>query len=116
MAQTAAPAPQAPTPTPTPDDRLERRAARARSRTGLWIALPPAVYLIVLFAVPLLIVLVYSFATRSSTGLTILADWNLDSYIRLFNPLVREIAHCRTRSPTTSRPDPRTCATCCSCS
>lgn len=90
MAQTLAPPPDAPT--PELDERLEQQAAQARSRTGLWIALPPALYLVVLFALPLLIVLVYSFATRSSTGLTVLADWNIDSYLRLGSPLVREIA------------------------
>jgi spermidine/putrescine transport system permease protein len=37
------------------------------------------------------IVVVYSFATRSRTGRTILADWNLGSYERLFDPLVLEI-------------------------
>jgi spermidine/putrescine transport system permease protein len=88
MAQTLVPGPEAPIERPA----LEERAARARSRTGVWIALPPAVYLVLLFALPLVIVLVYSFATRGSTGQTILADWNIAAYRRLFNPLVREIA------------------------
>ena len=34
------------------------------------------------------IILVYSFGTRSATGKTILGDWNLDSYRRLFDDLV----------------------------
>jgi spermidine/putrescine transport system permease protein len=34
--------------------------------------------------IPLGLVFVYSFATRDSTGLTVLEDWNLDSYERLF--------------------------------
>jgi spermidine/putrescine transport system permease protein len=42
--------------------------------------------------VPLVLVLVYSFASRSSTGLTVLENWNMDSYRRLFSPLVAEIA------------------------
>jgi len=88
MAQTLVPGPEA----PSGGSALEDRAARARSRTGLWIALPPAVYLVLLFAMPLLIVFVYSFATRGSSGQTILADWNVAAYTRLFNPLVREIA------------------------
>jgi len=71
---------------------LEDRAATARSRAGLWIALPPAAYLVLLIVLPLVIVLVYSFATRGVTGQTILANWNIDAYLRLFNPLVREIA------------------------
>jgi spermidine/putrescine transport system permease protein len=88
MARTLVPEPEA----PHDDPPLERRAARARSRAGAWIALPPAAYLVLLFALPLLIVLVYSFASRGTTGQTILADWNLSAYARLFNPLIREIA------------------------
>ena len=67
------------------------RASRSRSRVGLAIALPPAAYLVLLFALPLVIVLVYSFATRGPTGQTLLEGWNLASYARLGNPLVREI-------------------------
>jgi spermidine/putrescine transport system permease protein len=89
MAQTLVPDPEA---SPEVDSGLEDKAAAARSRRGAWIALPPALYLVLLFALPLVIVLVYSFATRGSTGQTILADWNIASYTRLSNPLVREIA------------------------
>lgn len=71
---------------------LEKAAARAESRRGFLISLPAYAYLILLFAVPLVLVLVYSFASRSSTGLTLLEDWNLRSYGRLFSPLVGEIA------------------------
>ena len=70
---------------------LERDAERAESRRGFLIGLPSLLYLIVLFALPLLIVFVYSFATRSRTGRTILGEWNLASYARLFDPLVMEI-------------------------
>jgi spermidine/putrescine transport system permease protein len=71
---------------------LERDAQKADARRGLFIAAPAALYLILFFAVPLVIVFVYSFATRSSTGLTQLEGWNLESYRRLFDPLVGEIA------------------------
>jgi spermidine/putrescine transport system permease protein len=71
---------------------LERDAEKADARRGLWIAAPAAIYLILFFAVPLVIVFVYSFATRSSTGLTKLENWNLDSYRRLWDPLVGQIA------------------------
>jgi spermidine/putrescine transport system permease protein len=71
---------------------LESDAVRSESRRGVLIALPSWVYLTVFFALPLVIVVVYSFATRSSTGLTRLTGWNLDSYRRLFDPLVGEIA------------------------
>lgn len=70
---------------------LEGAARKAESRRGLLISLPSYVYLVVLFVVPLLLVLVYSFATRDSTGLTVLRDWNLESYQRLFDPIVLEI-------------------------
>lgn len=71
---------------------LEREAERAASRRGALIAMPSAIYLVLFFALPLVIVLVYSFATRSSTGRTLLQDWNLESYRRLFDPFVAEIA------------------------
>ncbi|HUG08322.1 MAG TPA: ABC transporter permease [Acidimicrobiia bacterium] len=71
---------------------LEESAARAESRRGFLISLPAYIYLVLLFAVPLVLVLVYSFASRSSTGLTLLENWNIDSYRRLFSPLVAEIA------------------------
>lgn len=76
---------------PPPAGGLETDAERAESRRGLLIGLPSLAYLVVLFAVPLVIVLVYSFATRSRTGLTVLGGWNIDSYLRLFDPLVLEI-------------------------
>lgn len=71
---------------------LESDAQRADERRGLLIALPAWAYLGFFFALPLVIVLVYSFATRSSTGLTRLRGWNLDSYRRLFEPVIGEIA------------------------
>jgi spermidine/putrescine transport system permease protein len=70
---------------------LEAAAERARARTGFRIALPAYVYLVIFFVVPLVLVLVYSFASRSSTGLTVLDDWNLDSYMRLFSSDVARI-------------------------
>lgn len=71
---------------------LEADAVKASSRRGLLIALPSMVYLTLFFALPLLIVLVYSFATRSSTGRTELRDWNFGSYARLFDSVVAQIA------------------------
>ncbi|MGH3649249.1 MAG: ABC transporter permease [Acidimicrobiia bacterium] len=70
---------------------LEQAAKKAESRRGLLIGLPALVYLVLLFAFPLLLVFVYSFASRSATGQTVLRDWNIDSYQRLFSPLVVEI-------------------------
>ncbi len=81
---------EAPPEAVTPE--LEEAAARAQARRGVLIALPSWGYLTLFFAVPLLIVFVYSFASRSSTGLTRLANWNLESYRRLWDPLVGEIA------------------------
>ncbi len=70
---------------------LEQAALKAESRRGFLISLPAFAYLVLLFVVPLLLVFVYSFATRDATGLTVLDDWNLESYQRLFSPLVLEI-------------------------
>jgi spermidine/putrescine transport system permease protein len=70
----------------TPD--LERSATRAESRRGFLMALPGYAYLVIFFAVPMLIIFVYSFGTRSATGKTILGNWNFESYRRLFDHLV----------------------------
>jgi len=70
---------------------LEQAAIKAESRRGFFISLPAFAYLVVFFVIPLLLVFVYSFATRDATGLTVLEDWNLESYKRLFSPLVLEI-------------------------
>ena len=70
---------------------LEHRAEKARARRGFLIGLPSLTYLVLLFAVPLGIVLVYSFATRSRTGRTVLGGWSLDAYGRLADGLVVEI-------------------------
>ena len=68
-----------------PDIDLEGRAERAESRHGFLIGLPSYLYLVLFFAVPLLIVVVYSFATRTRTGATALEGWNLDSWARVFS-------------------------------
>ncbi|HVR79089.1 MAG TPA: ABC transporter permease [Acidimicrobiia bacterium] len=80
--------PETPAPV-TPE--LEQAAIKAESRRGLLISLPAFIYLVLLFVVPLVLVFVYSFATRDSTGLTVLEDWNLESYKRLFTEIVLEI-------------------------
>lgn len=74
------------------DPGLERKAERAEARRGFLLALPSYVYLVVFFALPLVVVLVFSFASRSRTGRPILEEWNLESYRRLLDPTVREIA------------------------
>jgi spermidine/putrescine transport system permease protein len=71
---------------------VERRARRAEARRGFLLALPAYAYLVLFFAVPLAIVVMYSFATRNRFGGTTLADWNLDSYRKLGDDLVRTIA------------------------
>lgn len=70
---------------------LEARAARADSRRGFLIGSPAFLYLIIFFALPLLIVLVYSFATRTRTGATSLSGWNLDSWARVFSSTPAEV-------------------------
>jgi spermidine/putrescine transport system permease protein len=78
------------TPEASPD--LERAAERAERRRGFRIGLPGFAFLIIFFAIPLVMVFIYSFATRSSTGRTLLQNWNLSSYKRLADPLVLQIA------------------------
>ncbi|MEX2278532.1 MAG: ABC transporter permease [Acidimicrobiia bacterium] len=78
-------------PTRKDRDALERSAEKADARRGLLISLPSYAYLALFFALPFVIVFVYSFATRSRTGRTVLEGWNLDSYARLGDPIVREI-------------------------
>jgi spermidine/putrescine transport system permease protein len=70
---------------------FERAARRADSRRGFLMALPAYAYLVVFFVVPLVIVFVYSFATRNLTGGTDLSGWNVDAYVRLGEPIVRTI-------------------------
>jgi len=64
-------------------EEVERRLQRSERRRGFLLALPAYVYMILFFVVPLIIVLVYSFATRTRTGDTSLSGWNLDAYRRL---------------------------------
>ena len=89
MSTTIAP-PEAPEPVASP--QLEARAEHAERRRGLFTALPSYLYLILFFAIPLVIIGVYSFASRSRTGKPLLEDWNLDSWRKLADPLVRTIA------------------------
>lgn len=70
---------------------FERAAARADSRRGFLLSLPAYVYLVLFFAIPFGIVVTYSLATRNTIGGTDLAGWNLDSYRRLAEPIVRDI-------------------------
>jgi len=74
------------------DPELEHKAEAERARRGLFTALPSYVYLIFFFAIPLVTVFVFSFASRSRTGRPLLADWNLESWAKLVDPLVATIA------------------------
>lgn len=71
---------------------LEARAEKEKARRGLLTALPSYLYLISFFAIPLVMVFVFSFASRSRTGTPILDNWNFDSWARLFDPLVANLA------------------------
>ncbi len=71
---------------------MEADAERAESRRGFLLALPTYVYLIVLFAIPLVLVAVYSFASRSRTGAPELENWNLTSVKKLLDPDFLQIA------------------------
>lgn len=70
---------------------FEKANEKNKRRRGFLLALPAYFYLVLFFAIPLGIVVVYSFATRTSTGATELAGWNLDSYGRLGDEVVRTI-------------------------
>jgi len=70
---------------------FEAAAEKSKSRRGFLIALPAYAYLVIFFAVPLVIVMIYSFGTRNRFGETELSGWNLDAYRKLTEPLVRDI-------------------------
>ncbi len=69
---------------------FEASNERLRRRRGALLALPTYLYLIIFFVIPFGIVVVYSFATRTQFG-TDLSGWNLDSYRRLGDDLVRDV-------------------------
>ena len=70
---------------------FEKTAQKKEARRGLLMALPSYLYLILFFVIPLGIVLIYSFATRNRFGGTDLSGWNLESYERIAEPIVRTI-------------------------
>jgi spermidine/putrescine transport system permease protein len=71
--------------------RLERRARRRESWRGFFHAVPAYVYLTFFFMLPLLIVFIFSFASRGRTGRPMLEGWNVDSWTRITEPLVRTV-------------------------
>jgi len=71
---------------------VERKARRRDAWRGFFHAAPAYVYLTFFFILPLLIVFVFSFASRGRTGRPLLDNWNVDSWIKLLDPLVRTIA------------------------
>ncbi len=70
---------------------FEAANERQHRRRGFLLALPAYAYLVVFFAAPLLIVGVYSFATRNRFRQAELRDWNLESYRTLGDELIRNI-------------------------
>lgn len=70
---------------------FEALAARQERRRGFLMALPAWIYLFLFFAIPFLIVVLYSFATRTRTGGTSLSGWNIASYERLSEQIVRDV-------------------------
>ena len=72
---------------------FEKSAQRKESRRGFLLAFPSYLYLVIFFVLPLVIVLVYSFATRNRFGGTDLSGWNFDSYERIAEPIVRTILY-----------------------
>ena len=70
---------------------LEAAHERNDRRRGFFMALPAFSFLTVFFALPLVLVVVYSFATRNRFGGTDLSGWNTDSYKELGSDLVRQV-------------------------
>ncbi|MFP5488775.1 MAG: ABC transporter permease [Acidimicrobiia bacterium] len=73
-------------------EEVERQLQRAERRRGLFLALPAYVYMVLFFAVPLVIVFAYSFSTRSRTGDPTFSELSLDAYAKLGEPLIRNVA------------------------
>lgn len=71
---------------------LEKKALRAESWRGFFMALPTYFFLVVFFVLPLLIIGVFSFTSRSRTGKPVLGEWTLEWWIKLGEPLVRTVA------------------------
>ncbi|MEM7095756.1 MAG: ABC transporter permease [Actinomycetota bacterium] len=70
---------------------FEAANERQKRRRGLFMAMPAWGFLTIFFALPLLIVVVYSFATRNRFGGTDLSGWNVESYRRLGDDIVRDV-------------------------
>lgn len=70
---------------------FEAEANRAEGRRGLLLAAPAFAFLVVFFAVPLVIVLAYSFARRNRFGEAVFDSLSIDAYAKLADPLVRDI-------------------------
>ena len=59
-------------------------------RLRTWFLAPSAAVMVVLFFLPLLIVLAYSFLTRGAYG-GVTGPWTTESYVRVFDPLYAQI-------------------------
>jgi spermidine/putrescine transport system permease protein len=70
---------------------FERAAAKAEARRGFLIAAPAFAYLIIFFAIPLVIVFAYSFATRNRFGEAVFSEVGLGAYEKLGEPLIRTV-------------------------
>ena len=70
---------------------FERANNKAEARRGLFIALPAFAYLTLFFAIPLVIVFAYSFATRNRFGEAVFSEVGFDAYEKLGEPLIRRV-------------------------
>jgi spermidine/putrescine transport system permease protein len=73
-------------------EEVERQLRAAERRRGLLLALPAYVYMVLFFAIPLVIVFAYSFSTRSRTGEPTFSELGLDAYAKLKDELIRNVA------------------------
>ncbi len=79
-------------PSEVANPELEKKAERAEGWRGFFIALPTYAYLVFFFALPLVIMGLFSFAGRSRTGKPVLGEWTFEWWAKLAEPLVRTIA------------------------
>ena len=73
-------------------EEVERDLMQADRRRGFLLALPAFAYMVLFFAVPLVIVFAYSFSTRSRTGDPTFSELSFDAYAKLKDELIRNVA------------------------
>jgi spermidine/putrescine transport system permease protein len=68
-------------------EMASRQAARRRGLAALGLSLPGALWLMLFFVLPFVVIVVYSFLTRGATG-NVVWEFTLQNYARLFSDSV----------------------------